>query len=471
MKNYFLGKHLVFVYILVIGLNCYSQKSNQQSLPIVIKNVNIITMTSPNKIIKNSNLVIENGIIKSINGEIPKKAKIINGKNKWLIPGLIDIHVHLPTDLSLNPKIPTQKPDIIFDIQDLMTPFIANGVTTILNLNANVQSFYQRKQIENGKITGPRMAVAALIDGGNGSGKKANTPEEGKQTVRIAEDDGYEFIKLYSGLNIETYKVIIDEANKQGMKTVGHIPYVFQNEIEKAFIPHFNLVAHAEEFSKSAKKFDYQEALYFSKIAKENNTWVSPTLTAMDWIANQTSSLTRLKASKNNQFVHPLLQSKWLTANSYNKKSSLERIVYFNQLAAFQILLVKAFKELNVPILAGTDAGVSGVVSGFSLHDELELLVHAGLSTEEALSSATRLNAIWLGMDNEIGTIEQNKLADLVLLDENPMVKIENTRKINGIIINGIWFDKNSLYKMLLDLSTKNTKSRDEFDWNTLMNK
>ncbi len=471
MKNYFLKKYFVLISALVIGLNCYSQKNNQQSIPIVIQNVNIITMTSPNKIIKNANLVINNGKILSINGEIPKNVKIINGENKWLIPGLIDIHVHLPTDLNLKSKTPTQKPDINFNIQDLMTPFIANGVTTILNLDANVESFHQRKQIENGNVIGPRMAVAALIDSDNGSGKRANTPEEGRQTVRIAKDDGYEFIKLYSGLNAETYQAIIEEANRQGMKTIGHIPNVFQNEIEKAFVPNFNLVAHAEEFSKSADKYDYQEALKFAKIAKQNDTWVSPTLTAMDWIANQTSSLTRLKASKTIKFSHPLLQSKWLTANSYHKKSSPERIAYFNKLVEFQVLLVKAFKEVGVPILAGTDVGVAGVVSGFSLHDELELLVQAGLSPEEALSCATRLNAIWLGMDKEVGTIEENKLADLVLLDENPLVKIENTRKIAGIFTNGVWFDKNMINKMLLDLSVKNTKSKDEFDWNTLMNK
>ncbi|WP_240453327.1 MULTISPECIES: amidohydrolase family protein [unclassified Flavobacterium] len=426
-------------------------------------------MTSPNKIIKNADLVINNGKISSINGVIPKKAKVINGENKWLIPGLIDIHIHLPTDLNLKSKTLTQKPDISFDVQDLMTPFIANGVTTILNLNANVQSFYQRKQISNGDIIGPRMAIAALIDGGNGNGKTANTPEEGRLIVRIAKDDGYEFIKLYSGLNVETYKAIIEEANKQGMKTVGHIPNVFQNDIEKAFIPHFNLVAHAEEFSKSARKFDYQEALNFAKIAKENDTWVSPTLTAMDWIASQTSSLTRLETSTSTQFVHPLLQSKWLTANSYYKKSTPERITYFKQFLEFQMLLVKAFKEVNVPILVGTDAGVSGVVPGFSLHDELELLVQAGLSTEEALDSATRLNALWLGIDKEVGTIEENKLADLVLLDENPLININNTRKIVGVFINGVWLDKKTFEKMLLDLSIKNTELKDEFDWNTLM--
>src|SRR5690606_25725526 len=135
-------------------------------------------------------------------------------------------YFYLPTDFNLKDKLPTDSTDICFNVQDLMTPFIANGVTTILNLNANVESFYQRKIIQNRDVIGPRMALAVLIDGGNGNGRFANTALEGRQAVRMAKADGYEFIKLYSNLNIETYNAIIGEANVLVMKTVGHIPYV-----------------------------------------------------------------------------------------------------------------------------------------------------------------------------------------------------------------------------------------------------
>ncbi|HLV50637.1 MAG TPA: amidohydrolase family protein [Flavobacterium sp.] len=465
-KNFLISLSII-ISLLISETKCFSQESNQ----IVLKNVNIITMTMSNEIIPNATVVIKDHRIESINESIPESAQIIDAKDKWLIPGLIDVHVHLPNDFNLKDKLPTEPTDIRFDVQDLMTPFIANGVTTILNLNANVESFYQRKIIQNRDVIGPRMALAVLIDGGNGNGRFANTALEGRQAVRMAKADGYEFIKLYSNLNIETYNAIIDEANIQDMKTVGHIPNVFQNNIEKAFIPHFNLVAHAEEFSKSAKDYNYAEALKFAKIAKENGTWVSPTLTAMVWIASQTNSLNNLKASQTIQYTHPLLQSKWLTANSYNKNTSPEQITYFNNLVSFQSLLVQAFKEVGVPIITGTDTGVSGVVSGFSLHDELELLVASGLTTEEALSSSTRLSALWLGLESKIGTIEVGKFADLILLDENPLENINNTRKIAGVFVNGQWLDKKEIDKILSNLSKKNTVSKNEFDWNKTMKK
>ncbi len=129
------------------------------------------------------------------------------------------------------------------------------------------------------------------------------------------------------------------------------------------------------------------------------------------------------------------------------------------------MLLVKSFKEAGVPIVAGTDAGTSGVVWGFSLHDEIELLVKAGLTTEEALASATRLPATWLGIENKIGTVEVGKYADLILLDVNPLDDISNTRKISGVFVNGKWLNSKKINAMLSDLAKKNTVNKEKYDW------
>jgi hypothetical protein len=309
-------------------------------------------------------------------------------------------------DINFGSNYPTKGATLFINTQDFMSLYVANGVTTVFELSARVEHFGQRNEIINGKVIGPRMALAILVEGGAASGNVANTPSDGRQTVRIAKAQGYEFIKVYSRLNIETYKAIIDEANKQGMKVVGHIPNAFKGRIEEAFVPHFDMVAHAEEYAKQSDSFTDQEARRFAKLAKENGTWQTPTLITMERIAAQARFLGSVRNLPSLKYVHPLMQSKWLTANNYNTGTTPERVAYFKKLIRFHVLLVKAFKEAGVPIVTGTDAGTSGVVWGFSLLDKIELLVKAGLTAEEALASATRLPAAWLKIDDKVGTVE-----------------------------------------------------------------
>ena len=470
MKNILILLILTFSTFFTFGQKIKDIQTKRPKV-FAIKNVNVITMNSTGTLIENATLVISDNIIQSINSTIPKNAIIIDGKGKWLIPGLIDAHVHLYTDSYFGQKLPTQIPDLSYNTQDIMTPIIANGVTTVLDLNSTMETFGQKKAIEKGYIVGPRIALAANINGDNGQGKIANTAEEGRIMVRIAKAEGYDFIKVYSKLNIETYNAIIDEAHKQGLKTIGHIPNAFEGKLEQAFIPHFGMVAHAEEFSKHSENFSIDDAQKFAKISKDNGTYLSPTLTTMVCIAKQTHSIDSIKNLTSLKYVHPLIQSKWLTANNYVKNATPENATYFDNMVKFHFELVKTFKNAGVPIIAGTDAGVSGVVAGFSLHDELELLVQAGLTPQEALNSATLLSAQWLGIDKQIGSIETGKFADLILLDKNPLTDIKNTRKIAGVFVNGKWLDKKKLNFMLADLAKRNTENKDKFDWKTMMSK
>lgn len=435
----------------------------------VIEQVTVLPMTAGSTPIPSTDVLIANGKIMSVGGTTPKGTKRISGKGKWLIPGLTDMHVHLPSDGLLRaPKYRTEAPTIAFDTQDIMTPYLANGVTQLLNLDAVAASVGQRNEIASGKVLGPHIALAAVINGGKGRGRIANTPADGRQAVRDVKGEGYDFIKAYSDLDIETFLAIIDEANKQGVKVVGHIPGSFEGQLERAFIPGFSMIAHAEEFSKQSAEFSDADATRFARIAKANGSWVTPTLVVMRWIASQTRSLDEMKANPNLKYMHPLLQSKWLVANRYNRNASPKLIAYFDKMVIFHQRLVRALKAEGVPIVAGSDTLASAVISGFSLHEELELLVSAGLTPEEALTSATRLPAEWLGTNGDRGTIEVGKRADLVLLDANPLADIGNAKKIAGVFVGGRWSDRATLDAMMADLARRNDAEKDKYDWRTI---
>ncbi len=459
----------------VISLNLNAQNNSnlkndqQENTTYAIENVNIIPMTKENKVIENATVVIKENKIFTINGSIPKSATTIDGTGKWLIPGLIDMHVHTLADGSPFVLYPTKGPLVSYNTQNNMTPYIANGVTTIFDLGARTEHFGQRNEIIRGDVIGPRMALAKVI-GGKKSNPIAKTPSDGRNAVRFAKEEGYEFIKVYTWLNEETFKAVIDEAKKQNMKVVGHIPVTFKEKQAKDFfVPHFGLIAHAEELSKLTDDFSYEKAQEYARLAKNNNTWLIPNLTNMLSISQQAKSLQNIENLKGFKYVHPLMQSKWLTSNGYYGASE-KLIEYYNKLYNFHILIVKAFKEAGVPMVAGTDAGISGIIWGFSLHNELKLLVEAGLTNEEALTSATRLGAEWLEIGDKLGTIEAGKFADLVLLEENPLDNISNTRKISGVFVNGKWIDRSKIDIMLLDVEEWNNANKEKFDWKELLN-
>ncbi len=462
MKHKNHSRILILLFLPLLYMKAQKKAENDV---IAIRNVNIITMTLENKIIDNATIVIEGNKIVSINDLIPTSAKIINGKGKWLIPGLIDMHIHGLTDSFYSSTYPTKGATFFFNTQDVMTPYIASGVTTIFDLNARAENFGQRNEIIKGNVIGPRIALAALIDGGNGSGRIANNPADGRQTVRIAKAEGYEFIKVYSNLNVETFHAIVDEAGKQKMQVVGHIPDAFKGKINQAFISNFGMVTHAEEFAKQSENYSDDDILKFAKLAKENGTWFSPTLVVIERITDQARSLDSIPKLRGFQYIHPLMQNKWLNSNQYHNRRSPEFIAYLERMIKFNNRLVKAFNLAGVPIVTGTDAGCSGVVWGFALHDEIELLVKAGLTPGEALASSTRLPATWLGINDKLGTIEVGKYADLILLDSNPLEDIQNIRKISGVFFNGAWIDEKKIDRMLSDLAKRNAENKDKFDW------
>jgi len=469
-------KNIFSILLLIIINSCTNAISNNShtkegeiSNTYVIENVNIIPMTVDNNIIENATVVIDNKKIIAINDSIPAGAKIIDGKDKWLIPGLMDMHVHTNADLNFRENSPTQGATFFMDTQDVMTTYIANGVTTIFELGGRAEHFGQRNEIAKGKVIGPRMAIAPMINGGDpdNGGRIVNNASDARQAVRSIKAEGYNFVKVYSQLNIESFEAIIDESKKQGIKVVGHIPDAYKGKTEEAFISNFDLVAHAEEYSKQIrnKSKTKKDAQYFAEMTKKNNTWVIPNLIALVSVAKQARSLDSIRSMETLKYVHPLLQDKWLTANQYHKSASPENIAYYDNIISFHKDLVKAFKKAGVPMVAGTDAGTSGILTGFSLHDELELLVDAGLTNEETLTSATRLPAEWLGIDKEVGTVEPGRYADLILLDANPLDDIKNTREISGVFVNGRWIDKEKIDTMLLELEQKNKADKDKYEW------
>jgi imidazolonepropionase-like amidohydrolase len=395
----------------------------------------------------------------------PEGTQAVDARGKFLIPGLWDMHVHVFNNLSGRPPN-----DWYFPL------FIANGVTSVREMWTKPESMKYvsewRQEFAQGRFIGPRIAaVGTVVDGPTPIWPNTDTvatPEEARRMVRRIKAAGVDFVKVYDKLGREEYFAIADEAKKQGLPFARHVPYAIDaleaSDAGQRSMEHLNMLLEscsteedqlqkAEETWNDENEKEMLETLdrqkcrrVFAKLAV-NHTWQVPTLVEnrrySDADISHVIGDPRLRyiSAEERETWKPYLvrQTKLTNRAKYFRKREWE--AWLN--------LVGEMRKAGVQFLAGTDVGNSYIFPGFSRHDELTLLVKAGLTPMEALQSATRNPAMFLGMLKELGTIQNGKLADLVLLDANPLENIRNTQKVRAVILNGRFLDRGELDKLL----------------------
>ena len=403
---------------------------------------------------------------------VPAGVRTLDGGGKFLIPGLWDMHVH-----AVWPRI----------AEAFMPLFVANGVTGVREMfgtTALVDS--ARAAVRAGRYAGPRVVGAGnLVDGSPPvwpNSVLARTPDEGRRVVDSLRAAGADFIKVYSRLRRDVYFAIADEARKRGIPFAGHVPQrvtvaeasdAGQRTMEHLYgmgagcsAQEAQWLREVEAAVASPRAWDsvvalgrtrahevvaaYDEAkcrALLQRLAR-NGSWQVPTLTVLRNVASlddTTYALDPRLAYLPRQFGarwNPKndFRTRMLTPEDYARRRVTLR-------ASFAV--VGAMQRAGVPLLAGTDALNPYVFPGFSLHDELALLVEAGLTPAQALRAATYAPAQFLGATDSLGTVAPGKLADLVLLDADPLAAVRNTTRIAAVVANGRLYDRAALDSLL----------------------
>ncbi len=454
--------------LLLPALSCAATApQTQDKTGFVIEHVNVLPMTANGASLHDVSVVVRGGMIVALasaqTASVPHGMRRISGRDKWLMPGLADMHVHVVNRGLARIRHQNIPPGAMLT-RDLMLPFIANGVTQILDMSSLPESLEQRDEIKRGAVLGPHYATAGEIDGSpavwGAVAREATTPQEARRAVQDIHAAGYDFIKVYSRLNLPVYAAILDEGQREGIRVVGHLPNAARGNAEAVLFDGLAMVAHAEEYAKQAT--DLSDATLsgndlerFAALAVRHKIWLTATLTTMQWIASQTRDASVVAANPHLKYMYPALVAQWLHHNQYVQRATPERVLLFERMVAFNDRLVRTFAADGVPILAGTDASVPGIVYGFSLHDELDALAHAGLSNRQVLESATRLPAEFLGVQLKRGTIETGKEADLLLLDADPLADVANTRRIAAVVVAGSYYSRQRLDTMMQELARR----------------
>lgn len=432
---------------------------------LAIEHVTVLPMSDAGAALSDMTVLIQDGRIVSVTPasqtRAPRGMRRIDGRGKWLMPGLTDMHAHLGNlrMMRLFLKMPDLKHSEL-RTEDLLTPFIANGVVRIMDMQAMSETIGQRSEIEAGRMLGPQIYAAAMIDGPQpywpvGATRVAATPADGRQAVRDAGAEGYDAIKVYSGLSFETFSAIVDEARRLKLPVVGHIPERRSGRTKDFFQPGFTMVAHAEEFAQRTATPSLAEIPDYVAMMKQNGAWLTATLSLDERLLEETRDPKSLHSRPELRVLPPLMRDMVLNHNPYVAAASPQRIEFLAQIVEFNRELVRAFVAAGIPIVAGTDAPVPGVAPGFALHDELAALTRAGMSNRQALEAATRRPCEWLNLSAECGTVEVGKRADLMLLDADPLADIGNSRRISAVILGGRYLSRAMLDRRVEALAAR----------------
>jgi cytosine/adenosine deaminase-related metal-dependent hydrolase len=455
---------------LIIAFTLISLYSSAQN-SYAIKNVSVITMTKE-EVLKDQTVVVEKGVIKSISPSASTRpgpdVKVIDGTGKFLMPGLFDMHTHFFYEQG----------DHVNTNETELKLMLANGITTARIMAGHPSYLEARANVKNGKWIGPELSVASPQLAGKWpfpvefkNYELVDSEEKARHAVATFKQQGYDAIKVTFMITRPVHKAIITAAARENIRVVGHVgPIVMlpaaleaKQQIEhmdmfiETLLPdtsynHGQSVSDYNIYSKAA--WETVPHLVESKIpalvksVKDAGIYVTPTNYFFISNAGLPLSDEEIKAKPDYNYIpSKLREEKWQYRESYLKKmaplSSREKYVHIRK------QMVNELWKAGVPLMAGSDAPEFFVVAGFAIHDELKTMVDAGLTPYAALQTATVNPATFLGMNTRTGTIAVGKEADLVLLNNNPLENISNTRAIAGVSSGNSWLNTTEVQKLL----------------------
>ncbi len=416
---------------------------------------------------------------------VPDDADLIDGAGGYLIPGLWDMHVHSVANVALDTPIESVA------ARDWHFPlFLAHGVTGVRDMNdatgdatlALTNSV--KRRLAAGDLHGPRfLAAGPSIDGHPHLGTNSvvvRTAAEARAVVDQLADNGADLVKPYENLTRDAYFAILDQARRRGLPVAGHVPFrvapreaadAGQRTVEHllALAAGCSTRAEAErerfagvlleydqlpDIDRALAVFRHERALYDSRDPAACGTTIAaylrngvaetPTLVGYHHFVNAEESLSDAASMR---LVPQAIRRNWESMLDSEGVGAAQSIL--RPIVPMQAENARLLNEAGIMLLAGTDVGIPTLVPGISLHQELRLLVEAGLTPLQALQTATLNPARVLGLAGSLGTIEPGKLADLVLLDANPLASIDNTRRIRAVVADGRLYRRADLDRLL----------------------
>lgn len=446
----------LFISLAIAGLGLAAQSASAGTGVQVFEKVNVISMDPDqrSKVKKRQTVVVDDGRIVAIGKagkvEIPEGAEIINGKKKYLMPGLYDMHAHgdgiPPIPEGVSPE-------------ELYTFYFANGILGIYDPWGFSEIPKWQQDIARGKVLGPRLHFSSP---GVNDDTHA-TADAVEESVRKWAQEGHTAIKTHSPISRDKFERLHETARELGLPVVGHAlrpGFRIQSTLGQGQ----SMLAHVEEILSTEVQFDRPEthredlAGGLADVAN-SRIWVTTTIGTYEIIVRTVAPATfgQLFERPEMQYLPPSVHDAWRHQNTYLQDDFRQEAPFWDRLLEVKQYIVAELERLGAldRLLLGSDSGVDLLIPGFGIHDELRLLVEAGLTPWQALLTGTYNPAVFLETIAEAGTVEVGKRGDLLLLGKNPLKKIQNLRQVEGLLVRGAWLSRETLDTRLDEIAER----------------
>lgn len=435
-------------------------KAHTQTIPglTAFTNVTVLPMIS-DAVLPNQTVVVRDGVITAAGPaadvDVPRGATVIDGTGRFLMPGLAEMHAHVPP--GDNP--PRQ------DVEDILFLYVANGITTIRGMLGSDYQIPLAAEIERGEVLGPNFYVGApSLNGGT-----ARTPEQAETLIRTHAEAGYHLQKIHPGVPLAVWDRMVEVADEVGFTFGGHVPadvgLVHAMETGMSTVDHLDgyvqaiasddvqaqVNAGTISLGGLARGVDDARLAEIVQLTIDHDVYVVPTMYLWENLYGAPDA-DRILRQPEMKYVSPGTREGWRRRAGTGREGA---DVYL----ALRKRVLKALSDAGAKVLMGTDSPQLFNVPGFALHRELEVMSDAGMSNYEILKSGTatvgEYVAAHLGLDGDFGTIAPGQRADLVLLGSNPLVDLANLFDRVGVMVRGRWVSRAEIDAGLEALAAK----------------
>jgi imidazolonepropionase-like amidohydrolase len=401
-------------------------------------NVDVVPMDSE-QVLADHTVVIEAGRIVSVSPtaatQLPADAVQIDGTGKFLMPGLAEMHGHIPP-----PEAPAEH------LESVLFLYVANGITTVRGMLGYPGQLELKARAARGEIVAPNLYLA----GPSFSGQSIDSPEQADQRVRAQAEEGWDLVKVHPGLSREEYDAMARAAAETGMRFGGHVPEAvgLRHAIEMGQETFDHIDGYEADLATFEGPLDESRLAEIVELSRAAGVWVVPTLILWETLYG-TADLDSLRALPELRYAPPAQVAQWISIHEQRLAEPDFDPAESRRLIAARMRILEALHDGGVRILMGTDAPQQFSVPGFSLHREVRRMTEAGMSPYEVLVSGTRNVGEYFADEDDFGTVAAGKRADLVLLGANPLEDVGNIDSIEGVMVAGRWLPRAGIDRRL----------------------